>query len=297
MKFTIAIPTHNNEETIGVALKSALDVEFDDFEVLISDTSNNDHTQHIVSSFEKTSEKRIRYFKNPFEWNLWQNHNFLLNEAKGDYVLFIHSDDSLLDDCLKILNLKLQSLHYPKRIVLCGESLLYNFHYLIKSLGIPSEKVLSGSSVIPIFLSGGLTPSGTLFSKDFAKSGYLFGNYSSSYSDCISMLYIIFKGYRFYFYDNIIFIRSFSSYVYSKLTKIDSRGTEDLFDQYFTYSQLKIIIDFAFSYDSFGMAKFLFHNAITKKYMKKRLLKRLLRKPWLLFSKRYIQLIKYDLFM
>jgi len=297
MKFTIAIPTHNNEDTIEDALKSALNVDFDDFEVLISDTSNNDHTQKIVSSFVKDYEKKVKYFRNPFEWNMWQNHNFLLNEAKGDYVLFIHSDDSLLDDCLRILDLKLQSLNYPKRIVLCGESLLYNFHGLIKDLGIPSETILSGSSVIPIFLDGGLTPSGTLFSKDFSKSGYLFGNYVPSFSDCISMLYIIFKGYRFYFYDNIIFIRSFSSYVYSKLTKNDSRGTADLFNQYFTYSQLKIIIDFSFSYEAFGMTKFLFHNQIIKGYMKKRLRKRILKKPWLLFSKRYLQLIKYDLFM
>ena len=33
MKFTIAIPTHNNEDTIEDALKSALNVDFDDFEV------------------------------------------------------------------------------------------------------------------------------------------------------------------------------------------------------------------------------------------------------------------------
>jgi len=60
--FSIVIPTRDRPNLLKDAIQSALNQEFDDYEIIVSDNSTNSETQKLVSEFES---KKIKYFRTP----------------------------------------------------------------------------------------------------------------------------------------------------------------------------------------------------------------------------------------
>ncbi len=50
--FSIVIPTRDRPNLLKDAIQSALEQEFDDYEIIVSDNSTNSETQKLVSEFE-----------------------------------------------------------------------------------------------------------------------------------------------------------------------------------------------------------------------------------------------------
>ncbi|MDQ8738630.1 glycosyltransferase family 2 protein [Paenibacillus sp. LHD-38] len=90
---SVCIPTYNRAERLADSIRSVLEQSFQDFELVIVDNRSTDHTEAVVASFD---DDRIRFIVN--EWNIGApaNHNRCLIEAKGKYIKFLHSDDTLV---------------------------------------------------------------------------------------------------------------------------------------------------------------------------------------------------------
>lgn len=94
--FSVIIPSYNRAYILGRAIQSVLNQTYKQFELIIVDDGSNDHTRSLVASY---IDPRIQY--------LYQNNsgvcaarNHAANKAKGKYLVFLDSDDLLMNNCL-----------------------------------------------------------------------------------------------------------------------------------------------------------------------------------------------------
>ncbi|ADO58845.1 glycosyltransferase [Paenibacillus polymyxa] len=107
LKFSIVIPTRNNHMTLEYTLKTCLDQEFDNYEIVVSDNSSNDSTCNLVASI---NNDKIKYFRTEQELAMTENFNFAISKAKGEYIIVLGSDDGLLLHALSTLDILLDTL-------------------------------------------------------------------------------------------------------------------------------------------------------------------------------------------
>jgi glycosyltransferase involved in cell wall biosynthesis len=91
--FSIIIPTRNRANLFKDALRSVLQQDFDDFEVLVSDNSTDDKTQVIIDSFQNTP--KLKTFRTDGNLSMPQHWEFITQKAQGRYVLIL-TDRSVL---------------------------------------------------------------------------------------------------------------------------------------------------------------------------------------------------------
>jgi len=91
--FSIVIPTHNRADLLYFAVKSFLQQDFGDFEIIISDNNSTDNTKDIIKKF---NDKRIKYSKNVTNIGFIENIKKAILKTKGRYVITHGSDDVIL---------------------------------------------------------------------------------------------------------------------------------------------------------------------------------------------------------
>ena len=91
-KISIIIPVYNVERYLSECLESILNQSFNDYEILLVDDASTDHSRDICLSYaQKDTRIRILYNEKNLGLSLTRNHG--MNEAKGEYIAFIDSDD------------------------------------------------------------------------------------------------------------------------------------------------------------------------------------------------------------
>ena len=108
MKVSICIPTYNKPAELKRLLTSIETQSFRDYEIIISDDSNDSApAREVIRQFASLP---IKYFFHDPAFEPAQNWNFLLDQAKGEYVKIIHDDDWLpSSDALQIFVNKIES--------------------------------------------------------------------------------------------------------------------------------------------------------------------------------------------
>lgn len=208
MLFSILIPTYNNETTIERAVKSALNQDYtEEYEVIVANNASTDRTAEVLESI-KDSELRI--VTNSQTVSMYENHNVLLHEAKGDYILFCHSDDQLYRGALSILAEELQRRLYPSKFIIWGHSMIrdfsrYNNDFLL-------NQMFSGEIAKRVFVQGGLTPSGTCFSRETMMQMGGFPIVEGTFDiDWIFEALAAFDGWEFEMIDRLLYRREYAS--------------------------------------------------------------------------------------
>jgi glycosyltransferase involved in cell wall biosynthesis len=98
---SIIIPSFNRAELIAETLDSVRRQTFADWEAIVVDDGSTDATLEIASRCE-AREPRIRVLsRNREPKGAAACRNIGLAAARGDYVIFLDSDDMLAPDCLK----------------------------------------------------------------------------------------------------------------------------------------------------------------------------------------------------
>lgn len=95
MKVSVLIPVYNGVRHLPECLASILAQDFRDMEILVADDDSTDGTAEIIRHFA-ARDARLRWWKNPRNLGLTQNHNTCLQAAQGEFIKFIHADDKLL---------------------------------------------------------------------------------------------------------------------------------------------------------------------------------------------------------
>lgn len=126
MKFSFITCTYNRDKYIARTLKAVCEQTFDplDYEIVVVDNNSSDSTAMVCEEFgQKYEDRQFRYFK---ETN--QGFSFALNrgikEARGEYLIFVDDDETIVAEHLERLNKHLKN---------CPDT------------------VLAGSPVIPVY--------------------------------------------------------------------------------------------------------------------------------------------------
>jgi glycosyltransferase involved in cell wall biosynthesis len=94
---SIVITNYNREKSIAKAIESALEQDYPNLEIIISDNCSTDHSHHIISKY--TNDKRIKYFRN--DCNIGMLNNFKISyeqRASGEFITNVNSDDQLVNN-------------------------------------------------------------------------------------------------------------------------------------------------------------------------------------------------------
>ena len=210
MIFTIAIPTYNNAKTIREAVKSSVNQDFPlPYEVLVVNNNCTDHTQDILDEFGD----KIRVVKNPETVSVVQNHNICLQHAKGDYIIYCHSDDKMMDDALSKFHGILKKRAFPKKYVLWGRTMYRDYFENWKNSDVQLDHIASGIDALKAFLGGGLAPSGTCYDrKSFTEvGGFIETDHPLAPMDMVVMWKLVFSHFEFEMAGNIFYIREYAS--------------------------------------------------------------------------------------
>jgi glycosyltransferase involved in cell wall biosynthesis len=101
MKFSIVIPAYNVEKYINECLASLMNQTYDNFEAIIVNDGSTDNTEKVIEKY--LTDKRFKCYKKK-NGGLSDARNFGVKKAKGDYLLFLDSDDYYDTNILKNLN-------------------------------------------------------------------------------------------------------------------------------------------------------------------------------------------------
>ncbi len=87
---SVLMPAYNVATFIDQAIKSILDQTYQNFELLICDDASTDNTWDIINSYK---DSRIRSFRHESNKGYLQTYNFLISQARGNYLTFQDADD------------------------------------------------------------------------------------------------------------------------------------------------------------------------------------------------------------
>lgn len=96
-QFSVVIPTRNRPATLPFALRTCLEQQHPNYEVVVCDNSDSPATREVVDPF---ACDRLRYVKAPEPLAACDNWNLALSHTRGEYVVFIGDDDALLPHSL-----------------------------------------------------------------------------------------------------------------------------------------------------------------------------------------------------
>jgi glycosyltransferase involved in cell wall biosynthesis len=93
-KISIIIPNYNNAKYLPSCLKSVLLQTLKDIEVIVIDDCSTDNSAEFIEHFA-SRDSRIKFIKMPQNSGVGAARNAGLNEASGEFVMFLDSDDCL----------------------------------------------------------------------------------------------------------------------------------------------------------------------------------------------------------
>jgi len=94
-RVTIAIPTYNRAGLLGASLRSALEQQYSDFQILVLDNASTDDTAAVVKSF---GDRRVKYIRNERNIGLFRNWNRTVELNQSPYLVVLQDDDELLPE-------------------------------------------------------------------------------------------------------------------------------------------------------------------------------------------------------
>lgn len=102
---TIGIPVYKAVDYIEKTMESALNQTFGSVEYLVVDDCGNDGSIEVVERLQKEHQrgKDIRILHNNQNLGVGKTRNVILEEAKGEYLYFLDSDDIMEHDAIEIM--------------------------------------------------------------------------------------------------------------------------------------------------------------------------------------------------
>lgn len=104
-RLTIIVPVYNAEEYLSRCLDSILDQDMTSYEVILVDDGSTDSSPLICDRYSATDPRFRTIHKS--NGGVSSARNAGLNLAKGEYVMFVDSDDALAPGALQAMTLSL----------------------------------------------------------------------------------------------------------------------------------------------------------------------------------------------
>lgn len=105
---TVVIPTYNSSQYVEKAINSVLNQTYKDIELLVVDDCSTDNTIDVLNKYSDIDNFRI--IRNNENVGVGKSRKVGINNARGEYITFLDSDDYLLEDFIE-MNVKLIEEH------------------------------------------------------------------------------------------------------------------------------------------------------------------------------------------
>lgn len=105
--FSIIMPVYNNEKYFPLAVKSILEQDYENFELIIIEDGSTDNTPELADEIA-AFDKRIRVIHQKNQW-IYASFNNGIKAAKGDYIYIVNSDDKLMPGALLLMAKKAEA--------------------------------------------------------------------------------------------------------------------------------------------------------------------------------------------
>ena len=89
---SIVMPVYNAEKFLAKAIESVLGQTYRNFELFVIDDCSKDSSLHIAQTYE-AQDNRIRVLKNEKNLNVAKTRNYGIQEATGEFIALLDSDD------------------------------------------------------------------------------------------------------------------------------------------------------------------------------------------------------------
>lgn len=111
--YSIIIPTYNRRNIVFRTIQSILIQSYTNYEIIVIDDGSNDGTAQFLGKIACNSKFHLITLGENFGVNIAKNIGAI--NAKGDYLIFLDSDDSFLDfQSLMTLNHEIEVNNFPK---------------------------------------------------------------------------------------------------------------------------------------------------------------------------------------
>ena len=97
---SICVPTRNRATYLRDSLATIRAQDYERLEILISDNASDDETADICAK-AAAEDPRIRYVRQSRVLGLYENHNFCIDESRGELLCFFHDDDDRRADIVR----------------------------------------------------------------------------------------------------------------------------------------------------------------------------------------------------
>jgi len=115
---SVVMPTYNHARYLGRAIESVIEQNFTNWEIIVVDNYSSDNTQEVVKSF---TDPRIIYLRIHNDGVIAASRNLGVDQAKGEWIAFIDSDDwwtkDKLQSCYEYMNDKTDLIYHDLEIV------------------------------------------------------------------------------------------------------------------------------------------------------------------------------------
>ena len=114
--FSVIIPVYNTEKYLNKCIKSVIDQKHNKTEIILIEDCSTDSSLKVCNSFKNNPLVNIIRHKKNLGVSISRNDGILA--AKGEYILFLDSDDWLYPNCLR--NIEKLIIKKPKTEVIIG---------------------------------------------------------------------------------------------------------------------------------------------------------------------------------
>src|SRR5262245_50524366 len=100
-RFSVVVPTRERADTLRSCLRTCLEQDFDDYEVVVCDNASSPATRAAVGA---CASPRVRYVRAPEVLAMSASWELAVSHAAGEYVTVLGDDDGLLPHALRELD-------------------------------------------------------------------------------------------------------------------------------------------------------------------------------------------------
>lgn len=101
-KVSVLIITYNQEQFINDTLRSAIDQDYKNLEVVVSDDGSSDGTPKIINEYTKRYPLRVKAITNGQNLGITGNCNRALHQCTGSFIAIQGGDDVLLPNKIRM---------------------------------------------------------------------------------------------------------------------------------------------------------------------------------------------------
>jgi glycosyltransferase involved in cell wall biosynthesis len=98
---SVIIPSHNYAHLIAETIQSIIAQTCNDLEIIVIDDESTDNTKQIVSNYSNYYPVKYFYIKHEGKATPAHAMNYGLTKAKGDFIIFVASDDLILPNYIE----------------------------------------------------------------------------------------------------------------------------------------------------------------------------------------------------